>query len=117
VPVAISVVEGKPAVEIPDAHGEVFLYLIEALPPDHAGWRCWAVTRREPDEDAGHAYVVRSDGRRWGCNCPAFAFNRLRWQTGCKHSSAVKELAAFQQALAVCVPAPVVAGSQARPKA
>ncbi len=82
--------DGKPAVELPDSKGDVFVYTIAA------GERSYTLAKA----GTGTTYKVsRPAGSHWRCTCPAFKFNPRRLSNGCKHSRAAEALAEILEGL------------------
>src|SRR5262245_28496326 len=77
---------GRPLVDIADAEGEVYRYLLSPAPSGLDDWAC-----RLERQDTGSAYRVGlgPDGR-WRCDCRSWKYRKGPWaREGCKHVRAV----------------------------
>lgn len=101
-PATLKVIRGKPAVEIPDARGELWLYWFQVIPMGNPqAWRV-DLTKLEGDQPV-EAYRVTLFPDRWYCTCPHALYRRARCipDNGCKHVLAARELKALLESLGV----------------
>lgn len=90
--VTLTVAEGKPAIEIADAKGEVWVYQfrVERRP---GSWTC---SLRKLGEQT---YTVYETHGRYVCDCKAWEFSKDRWGAGCKHTRACRDLRQLLEAM------------------
>ncbi len=90
-PTAITLIEGKPAIEIEDARGKLWTYLVTH---SRVG-QVLGFTLSKLGSIHDEQYTVTRRPGAWECSCKAFLYRRRLNRDDCKHVVCCRDVAAF----------------------
>ncbi len=87
----------NPFVDIADARGEVFTYMLGPCRPGLDEWAIW-VWHEDGTEDRRYRTGIDVAGL-WRCTCADWRYRHRPGPNGCKHVEAAKQILSFVEAM------------------